>query len=155
MGEASDSAVGARKVGTETADIDITELLLRCQVSAGDMLQVYLLLGLLVDVIPIYKFFPLTRVNVIITEISFLLFLNLVLPDHFHAVPLHLAVYLLVVADLLLDMMDDLLDLLLLVGHLLGVLNKDCGVALGRGHGVLLLRMDGILFLAAPAVGFH
>lgn len=154
MGEASDSAIGARKVGTETADIDVTELLLRCQVSTGDMLQVYLLLGLLVDVIPIYKFFPLTRVNVIITEIRFLLFLNLVLPD-LHAVPLHLAVHLLVVADLLLYVVDNLLDLLLLVGHLLRVLNKDCGVALGRGHGVLLLGMDGILFLAAPAVGFH
>lgn len=92
MRNASDSAVGTRKVGTETADIDVTELLLGGEVNASDLFEVYWLLGLLVDVIPIYKFFPLTRVYVIVTEISFLLFLNLVLPDHFHAVSLHLAV---------------------------------------------------------------
>lgn len=50
-------------------------------------------------------------------------------PDHFEPVPFDLAVARpLVIADLLLDVVDDLLDFLLLVGHFLRILNVDGGV---------------------------
>lgn len=129
LSETPYSAVRAREIRTETANVDVAELLLGGKVNAGDLLEIYLLLSLLVYVIPIYKFFPLTRVNVIITEILFLLFLIVRFPDHFEPVPFDLAVARpLVIADLLLDVVDDLLDFLLLVGHFLRILNVDGGV---------------------------
>ena len=86
----SDSAVWSREIGTEAAHVDVTELLLGDNVNACDLFQENWLLGSLMDVIPIYKFLPLTRVYVIITEILFLLFLRF--SYHFEPVPLDLAV---------------------------------------------------------------
>lgn len=65
------SAIRARKVGAKTAHIDIAKLLLRSKVNARDLFQIYRLLCLL-DVIPIYKFFSLTLVNVIVAEVLFI-----------------------------------------------------------------------------------